>query len=69
MTGSTRLFVRRTADRVGAYSLPFAVQPFAAASSVDRNLIETAWSRRSRMRTFARVIVPLARPGIVVGIS
>ena len=51
------------------YSLPFAVQPFAAAfASVDPNLIETAWSLgASRSRTFARVIVPLARPGIVTG--
>jgi len=51
------------------YSLPFAVQPFAAAfAAVDRNLIETAWCLgASRLRTFARIIVPLARPGIVAG--
>src|SRR4030081_3654037 len=51
------------------YSLPFAVQPFAAAfAAVDRNLIETAWSLgASRVRTFARVVVPLARPGIIAG--
>ena len=51
------------------YSLPFAVQPFAAAfASVDRTLIETAWCLgASRLRTFARVVVPLARPGIVAG--
>jgi molybdate transport system permease protein len=51
------------------YSLPFAVQPFAAAfAAVDRNLIETAWCLgASRLRTFTRVIVPLARPGIVAG--
>jgi molybdate transport system permease protein len=51
------------------YSLPFAVQPFAAAfASVDRRLIETAWCLgASRLRTFARIIVPLARPGIVAG--
>src|SRR6202521_259331 len=49
------------------YSLPFAVQPFAAAfAAVDRNLIETAWCLgASRLRTFARIVVPLARPGIV----
>ncbi len=51
------------------YSLPFAVQPFAAAfSAVDRNLIETAWCLgASRARTFMRIVVPLARPGIVAG--
>ena len=51
------------------YSLPFAVQTFAAAfAAVDRNLIETAWCLgASRLRTFARIIVPLARPGIVAG--
>src|SRR6185436_10795475 len=51
------------------YSLPFAVQPFAAAfAAVDRNLIETAWCLgASRARTFWRVVVPLARPGIVAG--
>jgi len=51
------------------YSLPFAVQPFAAAfAGVDRNLIETAWCLgASRVRTFGRVVVPLARPGIIVG--
>lgn len=51
------------------YSLPFAVQPFASAiSSVDRRLIEAAWCLGvSRAGTFVRVIVPLARPGIVTG--
>jgi molybdate transport system permease protein len=51
------------------YSLPFAVQPFAAAfAAVDRTLIETAWCLgASRLRTFARVVVPLARPGIIAG--
>jgi molybdate transport system permease protein len=51
------------------YSLPFAVQPFAAAfAAVDRNLIETAWCLgASPVRTFTRIVVPLARPGIVAG--
>src|SRR5258708_38512511 len=51
------------------YSLPFAVQPFAAAfAAVDRNLIETAWCLgASRLRTFARIVIPLARPGILAG--
>jgi len=52
------------------YSLPFAVQPFAAAfAAVDRTLIETAWCLgASRARTFMRIVVPLARPGIVAGV-
>ena len=51
------------------YSLPFAVQPFAAAfAAVDRSLIETAWCLgASNARTFVRVVMPLARPGIVAG--
>jgi molybdate transport system permease protein len=52
------------------YSLPFAVQPFTAAfASVDRTLIETAWCLgASRARTFARIVIPLAKPGIIAGI-
>jgi molybdate transport system permease protein len=52
------------------YSLPFAVQPFAAAfAAVDRSLIENAWCLgASRFRTFIRVVMPLARPGIVAGV-
>jgi molybdate transport system permease protein len=51
------------------YSLPFAVQPFAAAfSAVDGKLIEASWSLGvSRWATFLRVIVPLARPGLLAG--
>jgi molybdate transport system permease protein len=51
------------------YSLPFAVQPFASAlASVDRRLIEASWCLGvSRLGTFLRVVVPLARPGIVTG--
>ena len=51
------------------YSLPFAVQPFAAAlASVDRRLVEASWCLGvSRARTFVRVLVPLALPGIVTG--
>jgi molybdate transport system permease protein len=51
------------------YSLPFAVQPFAAAfAAVDRTLMETAWCLgASRARTFLRIVIPLARPGIVAG--
>lgn len=51
------------------YSLPFAVQPFAAAfAGVDRRLIEASWSLGvSRWATFFRIIVPLARPGLLTG--
>jgi molybdate transport system permease protein len=52
------------------YSLPFAVQPFAAAfKGVDRQLVEASWSLGvSRLATFLRVILPLSRPGLVTGI-
>jgi molybdate transport system permease protein len=52
------------------YSLPFAVQPFSAAlHGVDRRLIEAAWCLgASRLRTFARVVVPLARRGLLAGV-
>ncbi len=51
------------------YSLPFAVQPFAAGfAAVDRKLIEASWCLGvSRAATFRRVTVPLAAPGIVTG--
>jgi len=51
------------------YSLPFAVQPFAAAfASVDRGLMEAAWTLgASRATTFRRVVAPLAWPGLVAG--
>jgi molybdate transport system permease protein len=51
------------------YSLPFAVQPFAAAfASVDRRLLEAAWSLgASRARTFLRVVLPLSRRGLLAG--
>jgi molybdate transport system permease protein len=51
------------------YSLPFAVQPFAAAfSSVDRRLVEASYSLgASRLRTFFRVMLPLAAPGVLSG--
>lgn len=52
------------------YSLPFAVQPFAAAfTSVDRRLLDSsALLGASRLRTFLSVIVPLSLPGIVTGV-
>ena len=51
------------------YSLPFAVQPVAAAlASVDRRLVEASWCLGvSRAGTFVRVLAPLALPGIVTG--
>ena len=51
------------------YSLPFAVQPFASAlAAVDRGLVEASWCLGvSRAGTFARVLAPLALPGIVTG--
>jgi len=51
------------------YSLPFAVQPFAAAiAGVDSRLIEASYCLgASPARTFLRVVAPLALPGIVSG--
>jgi len=51
------------------YSLPFTVQPIAAAfAAVDRRLLEASWCLGvSRMATFRRVAAPLARPGIATG--
>ena len=51
------------------YSLPFAVQPFAAGfAPVDRRLIEASWCLGvSRLATFFRVMVPLSIPAIVTG--
>ena len=52
------------------YSLPFAVQPFAAAfSQVDRALLEaSSVLGASRLRTFARIVMPLSRNGIITGV-
>src|SRR5881396_4075657 len=43
------------------YSLPFAVQPFAAAfEQVDRRLMEASWTLgASKVKTFFKLIVPL----------
>jgi molybdate transport system permease protein len=51
------------------YSLPFTVQPVAAAfAAVDRKLIEASWCLGvSRAATFRRVVLPLARAGIGAG--
>src|SRR5271163_403735 len=52
------------------YSLPFAVQPFAASfSSVDRKLLAaSATLGASPLRTFFRVVVPLSVSGLVTGV-
>jgi molybdate transport system permease protein len=52
------------------YSLPFAVQPMAAAfAQVDPALIEaSAILGAGPARTFWRVIVPLSRDGILTGV-
>jgi molybdate transport system permease protein len=53
------------------YSLPFSVQPFAAAfSAVDRRLLNaSAVLGASKFRTFGRVILPLSLSGLVSGIA
>lgn len=52
------------------YSLPFAVQPFAAAfDQVDRRLLEASWTLGvSRPATFFKLVVPLSTAGIMTGI-
>jgi molybdate transport system permease protein len=51
------------------YSLPFVVQPIAAAfAQIDPTLIEaSATLGASEWRTFGRIAVPLARDGILAG--
>lgn len=52
------------------FSLPFAVQPFAASfAAVDRRLLSASVTLGvSRFRTFLRVVLPLSAPGIVSGL-
>ena len=70
LTGHTLAFTF-TGLVVGSilYSLPFAVQPFAASfAAVDRRLIAaSATLGASPLRTFFRVIAPLSTPGLVTG--
>jgi molybdate transport system permease protein len=53
------------------YSLPFAVQPFAASFAlVDRKLLAaSATLGASKLRTFRQVVLPLSVPGLVTGIA
>ncbi len=53
------------------YSLPFAVQPFAAGfDAVDRRLLAaSAVLGAGRLRTFFRVILPLSISGVVTGLA
>ncbi len=52
------------------YSLPFAVQPFAAAfEQVDRKLIEASWTLGvSQIGTFLKLVLPLSKAGILTGV-
>ncbi len=52
------------------YSLPFAVQPFAASfAAVDDNLLAaSSILGASRWRTFWRIVIPLSLPGVVTGL-
>ncbi|MGH9528612.1 MAG: molybdate ABC transporter permease subunit, partial [Terriglobales bacterium] len=52
------------------YSLPFAVQPFAASfAAVDPRLIAaSATLGASRLRTFLDIILPLSVSGVVAGV-
>jgi molybdate transport system permease protein len=53
------------------YSLPFAVQPFAASFEVvDRRLLSaSAVLGASKLRTFFRIILPLSISGLVTGVA
>jgi molybdate transport system permease protein len=53
------------------YSLPFAVQPFAASfAAVDSKLLRASASLgQSPMQTFRRVVMPLSKAGLVTGFA
>jgi molybdate transport system permease protein len=52
-------------------NLPIVIQPFVASlSSVNRRLVEASWALGwSKRATFARVVIPLAWPGILAGVT
>lgn len=52
------------------YSLPFTVQPFAAAfAAVDRRLIEASYCLGvSHLVTFIRIVLRLSWPGVLAGV-
>ena len=52
------------------FNVPFAVRPFAAAlAAVNWRLVESSWCLGvSRWRTFFRILLPLARTGILTGV-
>lgn len=72
MTGHTLAFTF-TGLIIGSviYSLPFAVQPFAAAFSLidPRLLAASSTLGASRLRTFLQVILPLSTSGLVTGVA
>ena len=51
------------------YSLPFAVQPMATSfAAVDRRLLQaSSLLGATRWRTFWRILLPLAMPGVLTG--
>jgi len=53
------------------YSLPFAVQPFAASfAAVDRSLLSAAATLgASQWRAFRTISLPLALPGVLTGLA
>lgn len=72
MTGHTLAFTF-TGLVIGSviYSLPFAVQPFAASFAlVDPKLLAaSATLGASKMRMFFQVVLPLSIPGLVTGVA
>jgi len=53
------------------YSLPFAVQPFAASfSSVDPKLLRASASLgQTPLQTFRRIVLPLSKAGLITGFA
>jgi molybdate transport system permease protein len=72
LTGHTLAFTF-TGLVVGSilYSLPFAVQPFAAAFALvdSRLMASSATLGASKLRTCFRVVVPLSVPGLLTGVA